>query len=95
MEANLWIVTSKYAEHLWEVKDGANIEHADTDRSHLQGVDPLRPLSKIVRECLDGSGMLKYGVSNVGQYSPAPLPVEELHTKSPLKISKSLGESRS
>ena len=95
MEADLWVITSKYAEHLGEVKDSANIEHADTDRSHLQGVDPLRPLSKIVRECLDGSGMLKYGVSDVSQYSPAPLPVEELNAKSPLEISKSLGESRS
>jgi len=95
MEANLWVIASKYAEYLWEVKDSTNIEHADTDRSHLQCVDPLRPLSEVMGECLDGSGMLKYGVSDVSQYSPAPFPVEELHTKSPLEISKSLRESRS
>jgi len=93
MEANLWIVTSKCAEHLWEVKDGANIEHADADRSHLQCVDPLRPLSKIMRERLDGSGVLKYGVGKVSEHSPSSLSVEELNAKSPLEISKSLGES--
>jgi len=95
MEANLWVIASKYAEHLGEMEDGANIEHSDTDRSHLQSVDPLRPLSKIVRERLDSSSMLKHGVCKGSEYSPAPLPVEELNAKSPLEIGKSLGESRS
>ena len=93
MEANLGVITSKYAEHLGEMEDCANIEHADTDRSHLQCVDPLRPLSEIMRERLDGSGVLKYGVGKVSEHSPSSLSVEELNAKSPLEISKSLGES--